>query len=161
LRVAIEAEFATGPIHILRAQLYTVAPQNVCRSRAEHGQHVNPPPEAAAHHIGHREPPVLARRSEYLQIRALRRQIWRRKFGDTCLRQQKRGFAMLDRTTKLLLGAIAIGIWVNISMVLLKPTAAVAQAGAASALSGQLGAISSYLAAIANGTCKNRKICGH
>jgi hypothetical protein len=65
---------------------------------------------------------------------------------------------MLDRTTKLLLGAIAIGIWVNLSMLLFKPTAAVAQAGA---ISGQLGAISHHLAAIANGTCANRKICGH
>ena len=65
---------------------------------------------------------------------------------------------MLDRTTKLLLGAVAIGLWANLFAVLLKPTEAIAQAGA---IAGQLGSMSANLAAIANGTCANRKICRH
>lgn len=59
---------------------------------------------------------------------------------------------MLDRTTKILLGVIAIGIWLNIGVSVFKPSSAVAQ-------SGEVGAIAGYVAAIAKGTCANQKIC--
>lgn len=59
---------------------------------------------------------------------------------------------MLDRTTKILLGVIAIGIWLNVGVSVLRPSSAIAQ-------SGEIGAIAGYVAAIAKGTCSNQKIC--
>jgi hypothetical protein len=61
---------------------------------------------------------------------------------------------MFDRTTKLLLAAIAIGVWANLFAPLFKPAEAIAQ-------SGELSSINGYVGAIANGTCANKTICIH
>jgi hypothetical protein len=54
----------------------------------------------------------------------------------------------MDKTTKTLLAIIAAALWLNLAMPLFRP------ANAASDM------IQTYLAAIYNGTCINRKICG-
>jgi hypothetical protein len=61
----------------------------------------------------------------------------------------------MDRTTKILLAAIAIGLWANIAAFFLQPLKANAQ-GAESILR----SIDSHLSSIYNGICINRKICG-
>jgi hypothetical protein len=58
----------------------------------------------------------------------------------------------MDRTAKLLLTAIALGLWINIAVLVLRPVAAGAQ-------SDQLSTISTNLEKIENGTCTNIKIC--
>jgi hypothetical protein len=60
---------------------------------------------------------------------------------------------MTDRTTKILLGAIAIALWTNLAFSLFRPTAVVAQGR-------ELSDIQNNLASIANGVCYNQKICG-
>jgi hypothetical protein len=60
---------------------------------------------------------------------------------------------MADRMTKLLLGAIAIGLWANLTVEVLRPTGASAQANPSLQ-------ILNLLSGIYNGTCVNRKICG-
>jgi hypothetical protein len=59
---------------------------------------------------------------------------------------------MSDRTTKILLAAIAVGLWANLAYGLLRPISAAAQ-------SQELSSIAFNLSAIYNGTCVNRKIC--
>ncbi len=54
----------------------------------------------------------------------------------------------MDRVTKLLLAAIALGLWANLAIPVLKPTASYAQSQ-----------IDLYVAGIYNGTCVNHKIC--
>lgn len=65
---------------------------------------------------------------------------------------------MADRTTKLLLGAIALGLWLNLLSVWFKPVpvAAATQDAATAALLNTQQAVSQ----IARGTCANLKICG-
>jgi hypothetical protein len=58
----------------------------------------------------------------------------------------------MDRMTKILLAAIAIGLWANLGLSLFRPVTAVAQDYA-------LTGIANNLSAIANGVCVNGKIC--
>jgi hypothetical protein len=64
---------------------------------------------------------------------------------------------MTDKTTKLLLAIIALGLWANLAMPLL-PTAARARASS-NDVSNVLAEIQSDVDAIASGTCRNSKIC--
>ena len=59
---------------------------------------------------------------------------------------------MADRTTKLLLAVVALGIWVNAALLFAPPGTAVADEG-------WLRQIDTSLSRIADGTCKNDKIC--
>lgn len=58
----------------------------------------------------------------------------------------------MDRTTKILLTAIAIGLWVNTAAMLFRPLSAHAQ-------DVDLSTIENAVEAIANGVCVNSKIC--
>jgi hypothetical protein len=62
---------------------------------------------------------------------------------------------MTDRTTKLLLAAIAAGLWANAVVPLVRSAPASAQMGA----DGLLSNIESSVAKIARGSCANSKIC--
>ena len=64
------------------------------------------------------------------------------------------GDEMIDRTTKFLLVAVALGLWLNIGLTIMRPAPAAAQDTA------QLSQLENYVAEIANGVCVNRKICG-
>ena len=63
---------------------------------------------------------------------------------------------MIDRTTKLILAAIALGIWANVAM----------QYGVKSVLNDmdlsniEIGAIAETLHNIGSGKCDNAKLCG-
>ena len=61
----------------------------------------------------------------------------------------------MDKTTKLLLAAIAAGLWFNICLTLFGPISATAQSGELSTISSNV----SSLERIATGTCTNSKIC--
>jgi hypothetical protein len=58
----------------------------------------------------------------------------------------------MDRTSKLIMAAIAAGLWANFAVSILRPSPAAAQ-------SLQLNEIASNLNAIYNGICLNHKIC--
>ena len=58
----------------------------------------------------------------------------------------------MDRTTKIILAAIAAGLWANALGLALRPTSAAAQAN-------QQTMVLMYLGEIANGACANHKIC--
>lgn len=60
---------------------------------------------------------------------------------------------MLDRTTKIIMAAIALGLWANALIPVLKP-----QPAAASAES-SLSNIERYTGGLYNGVCLNRKLC--
>lgn len=60
---------------------------------------------------------------------------------------------MIDRTTKLLLFAIATGLWTNLAGQWLRPVALHADA------TPDVSAIRTIVQAIATGACTNRKIC--
>jgi hypothetical protein len=59
---------------------------------------------------------------------------------------------MTDRTTKALLLALTVGVWLNILTPLFQATPVQAQ-------SSELRNIESYVRGIANGLCLNGKIC--
>jgi hypothetical protein len=59
---------------------------------------------------------------------------------------------MGDKTTKILLALVAIGLWANIGVSLLKPTSVLAQ-------NPDIATISHDVHAIYNGTCTNKKVC--
>ena len=61
---------------------------------------------------------------------------------------------MVDRTSKILLAVIALGLWANVMMPLLKPARAEAQDA------DPLKKISDNLGLITFGICPNIKICG-
>ena len=65
-----------------------------------------------------------------------------------------KGNAMIDRTTKLLLLAIAAGLWMNVASQWLRPIP-VHAAGEVE----QTQSIERYVRQIANGLCLNSKIC--
>jgi hypothetical protein len=68
---------------------------------------------------------------------------------------------MTDKTTKLLLAAIALGLWANLALPLL-PTAARARAsssGDMSNMASSLAEMQGDLDSIAMGTCRNGMIC--
>jgi hypothetical protein len=58
----------------------------------------------------------------------------------------------MDRTGKIILAVIALGLWVNIAVVVSRPQPATAQ-------SYDLGNIEHDLHAIYTGNCSNEKIC--
>jgi hypothetical protein len=62
----------------------------------------------------------------------------------------------IDRTTKAVLVTIALGLWVNIGVSILRPLPAVAQS---SEITSALQAIQHDLHAISVGLCLNDKIC--
>ena len=64
---------------------------------------------------------------------------------------------MIDRTTKLLLHAIAIGLWMNVGSQWLRPVSV--HAAVEQLQSSDLISIERYLRSIYNGTCLNGKIC--
>ena len=64
---------------------------------------------------------------------------------------------MIDRTTKLLLLAIAVGLWMNVGSQWLRPVSV--HAAVEQLRSSDLRDIESYLAGIYNGICNNSKIC--
>jgi hypothetical protein len=61
---------------------------------------------------------------------------------------------MNDKMTKILLGTIALGLWANVTVAILRTPIANAQGN-----NPALQAIQVNLAGIYNGTCVNRKIC--
>jgi hypothetical protein len=61
----------------------------------------------------------------------------------------------MDRTTKLLLGAIALGLWINIAAPLLRPTSVKAQ----TQFQNNIFEIAATIKEIADGSCTNRVIC--
>jgi type II secretory pathway component PulM len=61
---------------------------------------------------------------------------------------------MIDRTTKILLGMIALGLWAHLVWWLFQPMVANAQNA-----DSILRSIDSHLSAIYNGVCINHKIC--
>jgi hypothetical protein len=61
---------------------------------------------------------------------------------------------LTDRTTKVLLAAIAVALWLNALNPWIRPLAAWAQQD------GLLARISGDLNRIENGNCNNRRICG-
>ena len=74
---------------------------------------------------------------------------------------------MIDRTTKALLIAIAVGLWVNVASSWLQPVPVRAEAAAvqgdsdfyASLIYSELGSIQDNLSNISLGVCLNSKIC--
>jgi len=62
---------------------------------------------------------------------------------------------MVDRTTKLLLLAIAVGLWMNVATPWLRPVPVHAEVETAQ----DFGNIERYVRLIANGICINPKIC--
>jgi hypothetical protein len=73
---------------------------------------------------------------------------------------------MTDRTTKLLLGLIALGLWANVTVTLFQPKAVAAQDRTLSSIDDHLSNIQSDLHKtwrnvddIGDGTCTNGTIC--
>ncbi len=58
----------------------------------------------------------------------------------------------MDRSTKLILAAIAAGLWANAGVLVLRPSPAAAQ-------DEHLSSIAYAISSIASGVCSNRKIC--
>ena len=66
-----------------------------------------------------------------------------------------------DRMTKVLLAAIALGLFLNAAVDLFRPpTAFAAVQIRARTIEGHLQYIENYLEGIYRGTCRNKKICG-
>lgn len=63
---------------------------------------------------------------------------------------------MIDRTTKILLGIIALGLWANAIVPLYQPVTAIAQG---TGLERVVQTIASDLDSIERGRCRNSKIC--
>jgi hypothetical protein len=64
---------------------------------------------------------------------------------------------MMDRTTKLLLLLIALGLWVNVAIPFLRPRIVAAQS--IGDIDSLLSNIESDVHKLARGTCTNTKIC--
>ena len=64
---------------------------------------------------------------------------------------------MIDRTTKIFLGMIAVGLWANIMVAFFHPLTAVAQSH--STIATDVDALRGFVESIASGQCINRKIC--
>jgi hypothetical protein len=60
---------------------------------------------------------------------------------------------MIDRSTKILLGVIAAGLWANVLMPVLSPAPARAD------VEGSLSRIDSNIRALTSGVCINGKLC--
>lgn len=69
---------------------------------------------------------------------------------------------MADRTTKVLLGMIALGLWANVTTSLFHPLTAAAQShGQLDTLVTDVDALRGFVENIAAGDCVNHKLCGH
>ncbi len=68
---------------------------------------------------------------------------------------------MTDRTTKILLAAIAIGLWANAGLPMLKTTAAYADGNndLLEKIDNKLGKLIADFEYLAAGNCTNKKIC--
>jgi hypothetical protein len=65
----------------------------------------------------------------------------------------------MDRTAKIILAAIAVGLWVNAGVSVFRPVAAIAQDYELSSIRSNVSSIESDVGRIASGRCKNSKIC--
>jgi hypothetical protein len=63
----------------------------------------------------------------------------------------------MDRTTKLLLAAIAVGLWANAATTVAKPSFAQSRLG--NTIDYSIETIARELLSISTGTCSNRKLC--
>jgi hypothetical protein len=63
----------------------------------------------------------------------------------------------MDRTTKLLLAAIALGLWANAASTVVKPSFAQSRLG--NTIDYSVETIARELVSISTGTCGNRKLC--
>jgi hypothetical protein len=63
----------------------------------------------------------------------------------------------MDRTTKLLLAAIALGLWANAASTVVKPS--FAQAPRFATVDYSVETIAREILSISTGTCGNRKLC--
>ena len=63
----------------------------------------------------------------------------------------------IDRTMKILLAVIALGLFLNVAAELLRPEPVSAQFG--TTIEDRLRNIENYLEGISRGTCLNREIC--
>ena len=66
---------------------------------------------------------------------------------------------MVDRTTKWLLATIAVGLWINIGVSILRPISAKAQIDELSGIASSVSSIEGDLSSIMGGLCLNSKIC--
>jgi len=69
---------------------------------------------------------------------------------------------MIDKTTKLLLALVALGLWINAAISLFRPQPVAAQDAYLSSIDSHLSNIQndvSSIERIARGTCTNGKIC--
>lgn len=69
---------------------------------------------------------------------------------------------MTDRTTKILLAIIALGLWANAMSLFIRPNRVIAQDNVFSSIDSHLSRIDHdvhNLADIEDGTCRNSKIC--
>jgi len=67
---------------------------------------------------------------------------------------------MIDRTTKVFLGMIALGLWANIMTSFFHPLTAAAQGREQlNSIATDLDAVKGFVESITSGECINRKIC--
>jgi hypothetical protein len=69
---------------------------------------------------------------------------------------------MTDRTTKILLASIAIGLWVNVAVMLMRPVTANAQYETdhiLKSMDGHLSQIDLNIGKLQGGSCSNGKLC--
>jgi hypothetical protein len=66
---------------------------------------------------------------------------------------------MFDKTGKVLLALIALGLWVNIGISLFRPVTATAQGYELSSIRNDVSSLNLQLREIAKGKCSNAKIC--
>jgi hypothetical protein len=66
---------------------------------------------------------------------------------------------MIDRTTKILLAAIAFGLWANAGVPLLRATPAYANDQTEQSMLGHLQSIKDDIKSLVDGHCLNKKLC--
>jgi hypothetical protein len=66
---------------------------------------------------------------------------------------------MIDRTTKILLAAIAFGLWANAGGSLLRVTPAYANDQTEQAMLASLQSIKDDISSLVGGNCRNKKLC--
>jgi len=65
----------------------------------------------------------------------------------------------MDKASKLILSAIAAGLWANAAVTLLHSGPAAAQEGQGGFMASEISIIATQVGDIANGSCTNSKIC--
>jgi hydrogenase/urease accessory protein HupE len=66
---------------------------------------------------------------------------------------------MIDRTSKIILAVIAVGLWANVATTIFAPTLAVAQSFELGQILNITRQIQGHLSGIYSGICLNSKIC--